>query len=202
MSVKKRSKKLLIVGIGLVLAAVAVGGVGSSVAQAQGPYFGRSGGPFGGMMGGWGPGGMMGGMMGGWGPGGMMGGYGWGGRSGQPYYGNSTPISIEQATQSVQSYLATGGESDLVPTEVLEFQWNFYAMVKEKSTGVNAFELLVDKYSGAAYPEMGPNMMWNTKYGMMAHMGGMMGGFYWLGASPTQMPVTPKQAQEIAQGYK
>ena len=29
-------------------------------------------------------------------------------------------------------------------------------------------ELLIDLYTGNAWPEYGPNMMWNTKYG---HMG-------------------------------
>ena len=43
----------------------------------------------------------------------------------------------------------------------------------ERLGGIHAFELLIDRHSGAVYPEPGPNMMWNTKYG---HMGGMMGG--------------------------
>jgi hypothetical protein len=30
------------------------------------------------------------------------------------------------------------------------------------------FEVLIDKYSGVVFPEMGPNMVWNVKYG---HMG-------------------------------
>ena len=55
----------------------------------------------------------------------------------------------------------------------MEMQYNFYIEVKEKDTGVHAFELLVNPYSGAVYPEPGPNMMWNTKYGMM---GGPWGG--------------------------
>ena len=54
-----------------------------------------------------------------------------------------------------------------------EYTQNFYVLFKEKSTGIGAFEMLIDKYTGSIYPEMGPNMMWNTKYGMMN--GGMMG---------------------------
>ncbi len=76
-----------------------------------------------------------------------------------------TPITIDQAKGSVEKYLATTGNTDLVLAEVLEFDNNFYAGVKEKSTGTHAFELLVNKYTGAVVPEMGPNMMWNTKYG-------------------------------------
>jgi len=36
-------------------------------------------------------------------------------------------------------------------------------------------ELLIDKPSGQVYPEPGPNMMWNTKYGMMSGSGGYGG---------------------------
>ncbi len=50
--------------------------------------------------------------------------------------------------------------------EVMEFQHNFYAAVKERDTGMGAFELLLWKGSGRITPEPGPNMMWNLKYGM------------------------------------
>src|SRR3990172_6102115 len=56
-------------------------------------------------------------------------------------------------------------------------------IVKESETGLGAFELLVDPASQVAYPEYGPNMMWNLKYGglghnsMMGGRGGMMGGW-------------------------
>jgi hypothetical protein len=33
-----------------------------------------------------------------------------------------------------------------------------------------AMELLVDKSSGAIFPEYGPNMMWNLKYGIFIDM--------------------------------
>jgi len=85
--------------------------------------------------------------------------------------------------------------------------------VKEKS-GAGAFEVLVNKYNGYVYPEMGPNMMWNTKYGHMGAgvfggPGGMMGGG-WFGYGgqgqqnvqpTTQMPVTPEQAKAKAKAY-
>ena len=85
---------------------------------------------------------------------------------------------------------------DLALTEVMEFAWNFYAEVEEEDTGIHAMELLIDKYSGQVYPEMGPNMMWNTKYGMVAQM---MGGYY--GAPTAAMSVTPEQAKALAQQY-
>lgn len=117
--------------------------------------------------------GSWGGMMGGnWYGYGMMG-YGNGiGHCGGAYTGsgygvNTTPITIDQAKDAIQQYLASTGNSDLKLSEVIEFDNNFYAGVKEQSTGTHAFELLVNKYTGGVFPEMGPNMMWNTKYGHM-----------------------------------
>jgi len=85
--------------------------------------------------------------------------------------------------------------------EVMEFQYNHYASVKEKGTTAFAFELLVDKYSGNIYPEMGPNMMWNTKYGMMGNW--MMGRSVWnqAGQPTTAMQVTAEGATELANSY-
>jgi len=59
---------------------------------------------------------------------------------------------------------------------------------------IDAFQFLTDKYSGAVYPEMGPNMMWNTKYSPMARM---MGGF-WFNAPSAEMPVSMTQAHNNA----
>ena len=82
----------------------------------------------------------------------------------------------------------------------MEFANNFYAEVEEKSTGIHAFELLIDPYTGAVYPEPGPNMMWNTKYGHMSGMmGWMMGG--WGRRQEKPMSVTPEQALNIAQQW-
>ncbi len=131
---------------------------------------------------------------GGWGMGpGMMGGNG---SQGWGYPSNGTPITLEQAVESARQYLAAYGNPDLALTEVMEFSNNFYAEVVEQSTGIHAFELLVDRYTGAVYPEPGPNMAWNNRYG---HMGGMMGG--WRIGRAGAMIVTPKQALSIAQQW-
>jgi hypothetical protein len=128
-----------------------------------------------------GSGGMMGpGMMG---PG-MMGGWG----ANNP---DAEQITIDEAAEAVERYLRNYYEEDLALAEVMEFAWNFYAEVEEKSTGIHAMELLIDKYTGQVYPEMGPNMMWNTKYGMM-------GSNY---AVTAEMPVTPEQAKTLAQRF-
>ncbi len=99
------------------------------------------------------------GMMGG---NGMMNGYG---RSGQQPSGNR--ISMDNAIRLVQDYETSAGTNFKV-AEVMEFENNFYAAVLERDTGRAAFEILVDPYSGWIFPEYGPNMMWNVKYG---HMG-------------------------------
>ncbi len=140
--------------------------------------------------GGFGPG-----MMGrGMGPG-MMGGS-WG-----DYYpntnpgANAKPITIDQAADAVRGYMNAYYGGRLTLAEVMDFAWNYYAEVEEKDTGVHAMELLIDKYTGAVSPEMGPDMMWNTKY---SPMGGMMGNY---GGGPASMPVTPDQAKTLAQQY-
>jgi hypothetical protein len=137
-------------------------------------------------------GGMMGG---GWGCGGMRGRFGYG----APAYFSptaATQINITNAATIAQNYLISTANPNLEVSEVEEYTLNFYVIVKEKDTGIGAFELLVDKYTGAVSPEMGPNMMWNTKYGMHS---GMMGWF--TGNPATPMTVTAEQAETNAQQW-
>ena len=170
----------------------------------------------------YGPGGMMnmmrgnGGMMNGQGGPGMMAGYGYNNA-------NITPLTVDQAKAAAEKYLANLDNSDLKIAEVMIFDNNAYVVVKEASTGNGAFELLVDSGSELAYPEHGPNMMWNLKYGGLNHqymtlapgasagvgnnggMMGMMGGSGWDSTIPAdvsaEMTVTPEQAIEYAQKY-
>ena len=129
---------------------------------------------------GWGQPGQ-GGMMGG--QGGMMGGWG----ENNP---DAEQITIDEAAEAVERYLRTYGE-DLALDEVMEFAWNFYAEVEEGSRGIHAMELLIDKYTGQVYPEMGPNMIWNTRYGMMGSQN----------TATTEMPITTEQAKALAQRF-
>jgi len=196
-----RPRTLGWIGAGLLAATLLVGTLGVALAQTAPPGgFGPGGmmgtGPWGGSGPGWGPGGMHGGR----GPGGMMAGSGPGGRMGGPWQGAAgaaaAPLtSLADAQAAFQAYLDRLGNPDLALDEVMEFQWNFYAIVEEKSSGNGAFELLADKQSGAVFPEFGPNMMWNTKYG---HMGAMMGGYAQPGGEPS---VTREQARQIAQQW-
>ncbi|MDR7554656.1 MAG: hypothetical protein QN157_03525 [Armatimonadota bacterium] len=83
-------------------------------------------------------------------------------------------LTIDAAAERVRQVLAAWGNPDLALKEIMEFSNHFYAVVVEKSTGLGAFELLVAR-NGAVRPEPGPNMMWNTKYGHMAGVGGFAG---------------------------
>jgi len=154
----------------------------------------------------------LGGMMGNGGN--MMNGYG---------YTNAdvTPLTIDQTKAAAEKYLANLDNSDFEIGEIMIFDNNGYVIVKEASTGIGAFELLVDPTSQVAYPEHGPNMMWNLKYSGLNHeymMGGngygmmnMMGGYGntmmqgWDNTTPVdvsaELTVTPEQAIEYAQKY-
>ena len=157
------------------------------------------------------------------GRGSMMGGSGYGpgmmtNGSGPMMYGygfntaDLTPLTIEQAQTAAENYLATFDNADLKIAEIMIFDNNAYIVVKEISTGNGAFELLADSASRTAYPEHGPNMMWNLKYSGLNHQNMMMGGYgnmmgfnFWNNAVPTdlsaEMNVTPEQAIEYAQAY-
>lgn len=155
-----------------------------------------------GMMGDMMNGGMMGGMMDG---GGMMGGPGYGPLANVP------PLSPGEARTAVEAYLAALSNDDLTVKEIMIFDNGAYAIVEEKSTGIGAFELLVDPVGLSVFPEHGPNMMWNLKYGMMsAYAPGMMGGMMmrgWHGGGAripdvsAEMPVSPEDASAAAQQY-
>jgi hypothetical protein len=79
---------------------------------------------------------------------------------------------------------------------------------------MGAFELLADPRNSAVFPEMGPNMMWNTKYSPMATVrggmmsgfggvtpGGMMSGTWSLTAPAAQPTVSTDQATQYAQQW-
>jgi hypothetical protein len=125
----------------------------------------------------------------------MGGGYGYGARGG---WGSSEPLTNEQAVIAAERYVASVGDSALELSEVMVFDNHFYAEVGEAGTGRYAFEFLIDRFSGRASPEPGPNMMWNEKYGHMA--GGMMGPLRGLGTGGS-MTVSTEQAVEAAQRY-
>jgi hypothetical protein len=179
-------------------------------------YGGMTGGQGGyGMMDGSGYGMMGPGMMGNSGGYGMMGGYN--------SLENVDPLTVEETRAVVESYLSSFDNDDLSIKEIMIFNNNAYAIIVEESTGIGAFELLVDPVTQAVFPEYGPNMMWNLKYGMMSGFGGygmmgpgmmmgnsgfgsnaMMGGFDKdsdLSNVSAELSVSPEEALTAAQRY-
>ena len=154
------------------------------------------------------------GMMNGFG--GMMGG-GMNVNPNNPFYTAPTPLTLDEATTILDVYLADLDDANLAYQDIMIFDNHTYAQIIEKDSGVGVMEVLIDPTTQAVYPEMGPNMMWNQKYGMMSGfgrygmMGGMMGGFnngmmgnrfnFGNTDSPAELTVTPEQAVTAAQSY-
>jgi len=133
---------------------------------------------------------------------GMMGGphggsYGYGGCGYGPIGSeNARPeMSVDDAKAQADKYLSSWGDANLAISEIMEFDNQFYIAFVEKDSGVGAFEMLMDKYTGTMTPEPGPNMMWNLKYGMMSERTAASD------APKVSMPVSLAQADADAQKY-
>lgn len=114
---------------------------------------------------------------------------------------NVPPLTLAEARSAVEAYLQSLNNPNLTLGEVMIFDNQAYAEIMEKDTGIGAMEVLVDPATRRVYPEPGPNMMWNVKYGQRAN-GGMMGYRANANTTPTaDMPVTPAQARQIAQQF-
>lgn len=149
------------------------------------------------------------------GPGMMAGSMGMMGNSGLL---DANPLSIEDAETAVTSYLNALNNDSLTLGEIMIFDNHAYAQIIDESTGQGAFEVLVDPVTRNVFPEPGPNMMWNTEYGMMSDTGnfgmmgmmggGMMNGRYGSGmmgnfgyAPDAEINITTGEAVDIAQEY-
>ena len=108
--------------------------------------------------------------------------------------GEGETLTIAEAQTALETYLADLGYDNLEIADMMEFERNFYAIARETESGIGAMELLVNKWSGAVSPEMGPNMMWNAKYGM--HQRGMMGA-----RASGENKLSEAEALEIAQTW-
>jgi hypothetical protein len=125
------------------------------------------------------------------------------------YYTGTQGIPIARAQTISKNYLDSIGTTDLEIAEIMEFEHNYYVVYIEESTGIGAMEMLIDKTTGRIFPEYGPNMMWNLKYGhggmmtgpggMMRGFGGIMGGYYPEGYSDD--PIGAEEAMGIAQKF-
>jgi hypothetical protein len=89
---------------------------------------------------------------------------------------DADPLTIDEVETAVTDYLTTLNQDNLALGEIMIFSNHAYAQVLDSETGQGAFELLVDPSTGNVFPEPGPNMMWNTQYGMMSTGGSNMMG--------------------------
>lgn len=105
-------------------------------------------------------------------------------------------VNSEKAKELVKNYIESSGLKGISLAEMMEFENHFYVELKEEKIGKYTQELIVDKKTGTISLEMGPNMMWNTKYG---HMGGMMMGSR--SAVNDKPAVSPEDAVKIANDY-
>lgn len=123
----------------------------------------------------------------GWSTGGMMGGL---------FNGGNQNIGVDRAVTIAQGVAGSYSGGGLAVDEVIEFSNNYYASIREKSTGIGAFEILINKSTSNVMEEP-PSMMWNTRYGMIP--AGMMGGARVGTGGPTTVSST--HAQDIAQAW-
>ena len=120
-----------------------------------------------------------------------------GGMMNRIFGAGSGDVGMDRAVTIAQDVAASYSSGGLVADEVIEFTDNYYASIREKGTGIGAFEILIDRVTGNVTREPGPDMMWNAKYSPMR--GGMMGGFG--GTSSRPMTMTAQQAQDAAQRW-
>ncbi|AFM40833.1 putative membrane protein [Desulfosporosinus acidiphilus SJ4] len=111
------------------------------------------------------------GMMGGYGANGTGGGYGMmgGGYNAQSLGINLTNGEVSTSDQAVAIAKAYTQKVDqnVVADELHEFSNGYEAEFKDAKTGAKAYEIMIYKNGGQIIAEMGPNIMWNSKYGPM-----------------------------------
>jgi hypothetical protein len=132
------------------------------------------------------------------------------------FYNPFQGVTAERAERISERYLESQNNLDLEISEIMEFEFNYYVIYDQISTHMGAFEMLIDKSTGRIFPEYGPNMMWNLKYGhsgMMSGIGGVMGGFSGMMGNPGSMmggylppnfegdPISEEEALKIAQEF-
>ncbi len=79
---------------------------------------------------------------------------------------DAAPVSIDDTKSALEEYLSLFDE-ELIIREIMIFNNHAYVQVVEEKTGIGAMELLIESCTYAVIPEFGPNMVWNTKYGML-----------------------------------
>lgn len=107
------------------------------------------------------------------------------------YLDTFTPVTTPQeARTAVQAFLNTAN-SDLQISEIWEYGSVYKAELSD-TNGARAFDILVDKFTGAVSPEMGMSMMLNASYGM---------GLYRTAFFGANLALTAPQATDAAQQF-
>jgi hypothetical protein len=109
------------------------------------------------------------GMMGDWNQGMMNNWNVWGGMMGSmgmmaPYAPASAPLSDAVLRQRLTDY-ASSCSTKVQIEGVIPFANDYYARLVA-SDGTRIGEVIADRFTGVVYPEPGPAMMWNSRYGI------------------------------------
>lgn len=80
------------------------------------------------------------------------------------YPTQAQPIPPAEARARLESF-AKRFSSEARLKDFMSFSENYYAQVVD-AKGNGLVEILADRYTGSVYLEPGPNMMWNTRWGM------------------------------------
>ncbi len=75
------------------------------------------------------------------------------------------PITSNKAMEIAETFLKKTLNEDLLVQRLFEYNTHFEVELLEKDTRRGAFELIIDKFNGRVTPEIGPNLLWNGKFG-------------------------------------
>jgi hypothetical protein len=107
------------------------------------------------------------------------------------YLGVFNPVTTpEEARTVIQGFISLA-YSNLAISELWEYGAVYKAELSD-TNGAKAFDLMVDRFTGAVSPEMGMSMMLNASYGR---------GLYRTSAFGTNLILTQQQAEDIAQQF-
>ncbi|GMQ64855.1 hypothetical protein [Vallitalea maricola] len=120
-------------------------------------------------------------------------------------YDVSKLMPMEILEDNVKKYISDYDTNLKIEDIFVYSNTEYYFSIVEEDTGKGAMELLVDPVTGYVFPEYGPNMMWNTKYGMHGSNGygmmGMMGGYDFITNFENDKRIDEKTALEKATNY-
>jgi len=109
-------------------------------------------------------------------------------------------LTINSIKNSVNNYISESQNTNLSIEKIILFDNHGYAQIIESDTGIGAMEVLIDPPTKRVYPEHGPNITWNLKYGSSKNLN----MFNYDGVSdnlPSSMTISKSHAVEIIKDY-